>query len=129
MTGTGPFRTAMNSNQMSKLGYRENTVGLLRDISRLSASLGPDEIIRQWFDDLYVPGTDGSSIEPRVYNRDIAEFRAVFSDDELAALQKFHAVFDEAYPALSRDPGSFLRDLGWQTIANRAKEALVSFGD
>jgi hypothetical protein len=114
---------------MSNLGYRENIIGLLRDISNLSDLVGPDEMVCQWSDDLYLPGADGSGLEPGVHDRGIAEFRALFSADELAAMAKFHTVFEEAFPALSRDPRSFQRDLGWRTIANRAKEALVSFGD
>ena len=113
---------------MGKLGYRDNIIGLLRDISQLAESVGPDELVCQWFDDLYLPGTDPIGFEPGVHERGVAEFRALFSEDELAALDKFHGIFHEAYPALSRDPVSFQRDQGWQTIANRAREALVRFG-
>ena len=128
MTPSDPFQPVTNSQDMSNLGYRVNIVGLLRDISRLADHVGPDEMVCQWFDDLYLPGIDGSGFEPGVHDRGIAEFRALFSEDELAALAEFHSVFEEAFPALSRDPRSFQRDLGWQTIANRAKEVLVSFG-
>ncbi len=129
MTPTDPFQSVTNSQQMSNLGYRESIIALLKEISELSDFVGPDEMVCQWFDDLYLPGTDGSGFEPGAHDRGIAEFRALFSGDELAAMERFHAVFEEAYPALSRDPRSFQRDLGWQTIANRAKDALVSFGD
>lgn len=114
---------------MSNLGYRDNIIGLLESIAILSDNVGPVEMICGWFDDLYLPGTNSSGFEPGVHARGIAEFEALFSDDELEAMAEFHSVFEEAYPNMSRDPHTFQSHLGWQTIANRAKTALVSFGE
>ena len=114
---------------MSTLGYRNNIIGLLEDIAKLSDNVGPVEMICGWFDDLYLPGTDSSGFEPGVHERGLAEFEALFSHDELAAMEEFHCVFEAAYSNLSRDPRTFQRDLSWQTIANRAKTALVRFGE
>jgi hypothetical protein len=53
------------------------------------------ELCRVWFDEIYVPGPrylDG--IKGDVTSERIAEFAAHFSEDEFAALERFHAFFE-----------------------------------
>ncbi len=113
---------------MSTLGYRENIIRHLESLAKLPDFVGPDELIFGWFDDLYLPGQEGEGLNPGVHEQGVAEFEALFSDDELVAMAKFHVIFEEAFPALSRDSRTYQSDLGWQTVANRAKAAFASFG-
>ena len=86
-------------------------------------------LTRLWFDDLYVPGTscvDG--LKGAHSERQIAEFEAWFSEDELKSLARFHGFFDLRLNFVTNavfGRGFFPENDSWQSILKHASYVLA----
>jgi hypothetical protein len=72
------------------------------------------ELVSGWFDDSYHP--------------DDPQFKGCFSSNELAALAKFSALFNERRKVLPKSNGtvrSWLTDESWREVMNEAASALA----
>lgn len=86
------------------------------------------ELSRLWFDDIYVPGEsylDG--LKGDRSEEAVRHFRACFSEDELAALERFHGFFELRIDmAANREHGRafFPENDSWRALVRHAAGVL-----
>jgi hypothetical protein len=112
---------------MNALAYHESVRDLLQHLSSLEESLGPNELISMWFDDLYFPAqsrpNDYSAVS---WDRGQTEWSACFTTEELSALAKFHAIFDHEVANLSTEWSTWRSDPGWSRVSEAARVVLAN---
>ena len=103
---------------MKKFYYRKAIQELLLAIEQLDPMTGPTEMICGWFDDYYCPA------DPKIDSKSqaFADWRSCFTDVQLDALKRFHAVFENVVDDLLDDSRTFQEDPKWRELSNLAKE-------
>lgn len=116
---------------MAKLAYRKSIRELLEVIADPAKQRleGVTEIICGWFDDFYLPADDPELYAPGVHEKGINEFKSCFSEEELAAIRKFHNFFSTIVKEIDTGlPISIIQeDPKWIRLGEEASEALNTF--
>jgi len=104
--------------------HRVNIINVLQLIASPAAALAyqrqvpavkvANELVNQWFDDFYHPGSP--------------QFEAAFSGDELAELANFHRSFDAKADGLPDDFGALLASSAWRQVSSDASAVLDRLG-
>lgn len=104
--------------------HRANIINALQLIASPAAALAyqreapavnvANELVNQWFDDFYHPGSP--------------QFEAAFSSAELAQLADFHRRFDAVADGLPDDLGALLASSAWGQVSSDARDVLDRLG-
>lgn len=109
-------------------GWGATVPDLLNGIATLDDRSGPQELINEWFDDLYQPGMWGPSEKNRPgVIKAVRNFNSCFTSEQLFALRKFHGIFLAELDELSRYRDDWKGDPGWIRVSQAAKVALRAF--
>jgi len=110
MVSTPPPWRAVVIEQLETLASENEQLQYERNVSHVDITA---ELVCGWFDDSYHPG-------------DI-RFRSCFTDEELAALAEFNAVFKSCIPRLPKRTGTvrtWLASASWREVMDAAATAL-----
>jgi len=104
--------------------HRVNIINVLQLIASPAAALAyqreapavnvANELVNQWFDDFYHPGSP--------------QFETAFSSAELAQLANFHRCFDAMADGLPDDLGTLLASSDWRQVSSEAGAVLDRLG-